>query len=156
MCFFKDTFHYDQFLQGNTPCKMNTTSRHVLFSSAVPKYSWIHERPSSSSSSLSSHETESLLERRNSESDFVLFVWFRSILNFYCRRVYEYYVDYRFYVLGKVCQLVHFLFVYFDNICFTILLLELSENLDVFELVHLMFSNNTQCFKLKTFQGRLK
>ena len=121
---------------------MNTTSRHVLFSSAVPKYSWIHERPSSSSS-LSSHETESLLERRNSESDFVLFVRFRSILNFYCRRVYEYYVDYRFYVLGKVCQLVYFLFVYFDNICFTILLLELSENLDVFELVHLMFSNNT-------------
>ena len=134
---------------------MNSTSRHVLFSSAVPKYSWIHERPSSSSS-LSSHETESLLERRNSESDFVLSVWFRSILNFYCRRVYEYYVDYRFYVLGKVCQLVHFLFVYFDNICFTILLLELSEDLDVFELVHLMFSNDTQCFKLKTFQGRLK
>lgn len=155
MCFCQDTFHCDWFLQGNTQCKMNTTSRHVLFSSAVPKYSWIHERPSSSSS-LSSHETESLLERRNSELHFVLLVWFLSILNFCCRRVYEYHVDYRFYVLGKICQLLHFSFVYFDNICFTIILLELSENLDVFELFHLMFSNNTRSFKLNTFQSRLK
>ena len=39
---------------------------------------------------------------------------------------------------------------------FVLQLLELSENLDVFELVHLVFSNNTRCFKLNTFQGRLK
>lgn len=39
---------------------------------------------------------------------------------------------------------------------FVLQLLELLENLDVFELVHLMFSNNTRCFRLNTFQGHLK
>lgn len=42
--------------------------RHEKSRKGVPKYSWIHERPSSSSS-LSSHETESLLERRNTPDE---------------------------------------------------------------------------------------